>query len=108
MDIDVVDAYEKAEEALYQYFDIPQEWKVYPIEDDREYIWSVDEGQTQVIYAESKAAIRKGDYYGGEIRKKRVIVKEKYTAILMDTNCDGNVFYAIFDNSKRQEHDEDL
>lgn len=100
MEVDVVDALNAAEKALFEYFGIKPEWTLPPIIDQREYYWRVVDNC--IWYADTKEELEEetGSCFCDEIVRNEVYRKEKYTAILSDTNCDYNIWYAIFDNSK--------
>ena len=97
---DIVDNFNKSQEDLFQYFGIRQGWRIYPISDDRKYIWRIDDDV--VLFATSKDELEteSGNMFSNEIINKEIYRKEKYTAILSDPRSDGNQWYSIFDNSK--------
>lgn len=113
-----LDDFLKAKEEVYSYFNFKEDWAVYPIDDRRKMFWAIT-GDT-VHYAPSAEALKQSlDYEdgGGELPEESysdailghrfyptpVYKGKEYTAILVDTQCDGNIFLAIFANSKLQE-----
>ncbi len=97
---DIVDALNAAEKALFDYFGIEQGWSVYPVSDDRSLFWRIFEGQ--VLFAPNIEGVSDvyEPYYSNWIMNNNIFRKEKYTAILVDTQTDGNKWYSIYDNSK--------
>lgn len=97
---DIIDNFNKSQEDLFNYFGIRQVWKVYPISDDRKYVWRIDDNV--VLFADSKYEFEteSRNVFSNEIINKQIYRKEKYTAILSDPRSDRNPWYSIFDNSK--------
>jgi hypothetical protein len=103
----LLDEYFRIQEEIFAHFGYKEGWRSYPVEDRRDMYWIIDHG-VQVTFAESKDKLpldeqseREGNYYCDEIIHEKIYEKEDFTAILVDTQCDGNKFFAIFDNSKK-------
>lgn len=103
--MDLVENYFKLREEVFASFDYQENWRAFPMEDRRMFLWYLDEGQ--VSYAKKLRDFdeRVGNYYTDEIYtyrhlKERVYRNEKYTMILVDTHMDGNILLHIFDNEK--------
>lgn len=98
-----------ATEALYNYFGYQPGWQVFPIDDCTRYFWLIDD--EQVRFWDTKEAFETDDEnheYSGVIlvkhdESKGIYPGAEYTAILMDTQTDGNKFFSIWDNAKRLE-----
>jgi hypothetical protein len=102
----LLDNYNKALEAIYEYFGYKEDWEAYPIDDAREYWWLID--HNHVIFFDSKEDFAVGDMdksYENEIirslHQPSIYQTRDYTMILVDTHADRNEFLQIFDNSKR-------
>jgi len=117
----MIGTYFSLQEEIYKYFRYAEDWRVFPIVDRCEYYWSLylkereyKDGETiqtaqngSVVYSEAED-IEMSDYYEDEIYHQRflpkaVYVGEEYTMIVVDTHTDGNIFLAVYDNSKRVE-----
>jgi hypothetical protein len=100
-----LDSYNKALEAVYNYFGYKENWRVFPIDDRRNYWWRIDDLGCEVRFYDTKKAYEKEDdshTYSDEILPQKGIYEGKdYTMILVDTHTDGNVFLAIYDNNKK-------
>lgn len=98
-----LDAYNQAEQEIYEYFGYEPSWTVYPIDDCRDSFWVVEIGDDDdtLTYADSIHELQTGtgNCYRDEIRGK-VYRGPEFTAIEVDTHCDGNRFLRIFDNTK--------
>jgi len=114
---DLIDKYFALEEEVWKAFSYVENWRSIPMDDKREYVWSLvnelyDKDNVvqsgMVRYAntlEDFADEEKGNYYENEIYTQRFLSKyvyrtEDYTMICVDTHADGNKFLQIFDNSK--------
>lgn len=103
----LLDDYSKTQESIYNYFGFKEGCKVYPIEDNRKYFWTID--SINVTSYDSIEAYKTGDgmqTYSDKILylsgyPKAVYEGKEYTLIMIDTHTDGNKFLAIFDNSKQ-------
>jgi hypothetical protein len=104
--MDVIDNYNDALQSLYDAVGFVEDWAVLPIDDRTDMFWHVDEVDNCVRYAESMEVLDSdGDYYENQIYKQRFYNKwiyrgEKLTMIMVDTNIDGNRFFAFYDNDK--------
>lgn len=100
-----LDAYLEAIQDVYAYFDYQEHWRVYPIDDCREMYWMMVRSD-KVVWSDepfTEETITEGNrIYSGEIYHTPIYRKEKYTAMIVDTNTDGNIFLMIFDNTKEE------
>ena len=106
--MNLFEALEKAEKDLFDHVGFGNDsWQVFPIENDTEYFWKINENQDTVLFSSSKDDIDDdgNSQYSAEIYQSRHFKKwvyrgEKYTMIIIDTNTDGNKFFAFFDNER--------
>lgn len=87
---------------IYERFGYRESWKVYPIDDGRDYHWLRTDNKFAFDRApftpESTVA---GKFMGGVIYNADCVFEaEGYVMALLDTQCDGNVFLTVFDASK--------
>jgi hypothetical protein len=102
-----LDNYFKAINEIYDYFGFKESWSVYPIDDRRDYWWYYND--FDVHFFDTKEAYENDDdshSYSDEILRHRfypnpIMIGEEYTMIMVNTHVDGNVFLAIYDNSKK-------
>lgn len=103
------DEYFKLQKEIFDHFGYVEDWVVIPLDDAREYYWTIEDGDTgSVRFAESKELLEDeeaGEYYSNEIYTQRFLPKwvyrtDDYTMICVDTHTDGNKFLQIFDNAK--------
>lgn len=97
---DLLKTMDEAIEKVEEYFGFEQEWRVYPIDDRTDDVWSTDGHWVRSNYEDE-------DYAEDVVINGKIYVKEDYTAILVDTQCDGNKFLAVFDNAKKEEWQEE-
>ena len=98
----ILDRYNSILEELYNYFGYTEGWKVYPIDDSREYFWIIK--RDCVEFYDTKEDYLNGNedsMYENEIINKSIFIGADYTAIIVDTHTDGNKFLQIFDNAKK-------
>jgi len=109
--MDILDKYEKLREELFEYFGYKEDWVAIPVDDAREYFWTLSgEGHgDHVGFAETEKDLEEedGEFYKNEIYTQRFLPKwvyrgKDYTMICVDTRVDGNKFLQIFDNSKER------
>lgn len=101
MDINqLISAYTNAETALLKAFDFEQDWRVLPIDDMRKYVWTLS--GRDVEWAEYEDDLGTGKAYTGDVWHGIIKTTSTHTAIAVDTQCDGNIFFCIFDNIKRR------
>lgn len=109
--MDLFNNYFKLQEEIFNYFGFVEDWKVFPLDDRRNFEWVIV-GDNEVKYGKKFDIINyTGEYYSNEIYKQRFYSKwiyraKDYTMIMVDTCCDDNKFLAIFDNSKEFKEDE--
>ena len=100
-----LDEYFKLVDEIHEYFNYTEQWSVFPLTDAREEYWKIIDGEE--VYYGKKEDIENdnGKYYSAEIYKYRhlenhIFRTDKYTMVLLDTQCDGNKLLFIFDNNK--------
>ncbi|BAP30119.1 ATP-dependent DNA helicase RecG [Chryseobacterium sp. StRB126] len=105
--MELLENYNKALDAIYEHVGFTEYWVVYPINDNTQYYWNIY--GDEVSYAESIEELESGDgnCYSGSIYRQRFYKKHVYegkelTLVFLDTHTDGMKYFAIFDNSKRQ------
>lgn len=105
----LLDTYNETKQKLFDYFGYVEDWVSIPIEDSREFYWTLyGEGPGHVDFAETLADLvnkDEGNYYQEEIYTQRFLPKwvyrgEEYTMISVYGSSDGNKFLRIFSNSK--------
>lgn len=106
---DLVNNFFKFEEELCKAFGYTHDWRIFPIVDERENYWGLTEGEKKVCHSPLAnnvgGEIDGNQCYSASVYTYRHLSKwvyrtEKYTMILMDTHCDGNIYLGIFDSSK--------
>jgi len=118
----LLDGYFELQKQIYDYFGYKEDWVVIPLEDCREYYWTLD-GEKQgnkVWFCDNKNVIIKliknefdyGDenIYSYEIYTQHFLPKwvyrgKDFTMICVDTQTDGNKFLSIYSNEKEIKHD---
>lgn len=95
------DDYLKLQQEIYDYFGYKEGWRILPLNDLREFWWYIPDADT-VVFADTEEIVRNEDgaHYCQEIYHQIIHRGKDFTAIAVDTNCDGNKFLQIFDNSK--------
>lgn len=93
---------ENAQQALYDHVEFTEDWTIYPIDDKTDMFWEVTVNEREVNFGPSADEV---DMYSDEIIHHRFYPKSVYrgvemTMIIVDTQCDGNKFFAFFDNEK--------
>jgi hypothetical protein len=109
----IVDEYNRIQDALFEYFGYVQDWRVIPTDNQTGRYWMIcgpeDDNSTKVAYSDkpfTKELIEKGEeLYSGTIYTQRHLPKWVYrgaehTMVAVDTHCDGNQVLMIFDNDK--------
>ena len=102
-----IDHYFTLEGEIHKFFKYVEDWKVIPLQDHRNYYWSLPSDEGPVHYWKTQKLYDQGEYYSAEIYTQRFLPKwvyhtDKYTLVCMDTQTDGNKFLGIFDNAKRK------
>jgi len=114
---DLIDKYFNILQEVYDYFGYREGWRTFAVVDYREYVWDLIDGDDRVGYSHgpiTEESIEYGmDIFDSEVftytnQTKWTYEKEDYTMILLDTQTDGNIDLAIFDNKKRQRLTEEL
>lgn len=103
----ILDDYLRLQNEIYDYFNYHEGWKVFPIEDSRQYYWSVGQhtGCLRFAMTEAEFTTGNGDCYEENLCHSHgasaIYPGQDYTLIVADTLYDGNIFLRIFDNRKR-------
>lgn len=102
--MDIIDMYFKLRDDVYNYFNFTEDWVILPLMDYREYYWTIND-KTVIFGDKDDVVERNGNHCEEEIYTQRfydkwVYESEKYTMIFVDTHCDGNKWFSVFDNSK--------
>jgi len=116
---DIVDALNEAQEAIYKHAGYKHDWRVLPLEDGREYFWTVDVFEREwckfspkreaLVYWLEEHQDQYGPYgdclYQDEIYTQRHLPKwvyrgPEFTLVCVDTHTDGNQFLRIFRNDR--------
>ena len=104
--------YFKLQKEIFDYFGYRQDWKVIPLDDQRESYWMLlqnERGGGRYVYSAEPFdtdSIRAGDnIYGGIIYTQRFLPKwvyrgAEYTMVCADTETDGNKFLMVFSNDR--------
>lgn len=106
--MDLLNQHQELRQQIFEYFGYVENWRVLPLDDERESFWDVVDDDT-VCFADTEEELKdqEGNYYECEIYTQRHLGKwvyegAEYTMILIDTHTDRNQFLSIFDNSKRR------
>ena len=100
-----LDEYLSFRKQVHEYFGYIEDWRVFPIDDRREYYWRLD-GEVEVQYGSTPDFLsNEDDLYGDTVYhyvhlSKWVYRAESYTMVVVDTMTDGNILLAIYDNTK--------
>lgn len=104
--MELIKNYADALKAIYEHVGFVEDWVVYPIDDQTDMFWSVDDNT--VKYAESIEKFNSNDdeYYLDDIYTQRFYSKwiyegEQITMIFCDPHTDGMKWFRIFDNAKK-------
>lgn len=91
---------ERLESDILKWFGYVEKWREYPIRDHSQYWWERPSSD-QVLYSDSPEALKEEDEsltYSAVIRES--CERDGIRLFEMDTQCDGNVYLAIFDGKK--------
>jgi hypothetical protein len=106
--------HQELRQQIFKYFNYIEDWGVFPLMDYTNYYWNLNDGvvgfsehETDLFETEDDEC----DRYEVEVYtychlNKWVYHGNEYTMILVDTKTDGNIFLAVFDNTKKRETDE--
>ena len=103
----LIENYNKALEEIYEHVGFVEDYVVYPLCDETESYWFVDDDEDYVTYGDSIEQLNSdGNYYQCDIYKQRFYNKWVYegtelTMIFADTNTDGMKYFMLFDNNKK-------
>lgn len=106
--------YFELEKQIHEFFGYVENWVTIPLDDCTDSIWMLSgEGSgDQVYYADTIEDFKIGKFYGGPIYTQCFLPKYVYrgdgfTMVSVNTQCDGNKYLMVFDNSKEIPYDED-
>lgn len=103
----LLENYFDTKKAIFEYFNYEEDWQAFPIDDCTGHYW-MRENNT-LIYSDEKFLIdiEDQDIEDQDIEDQKFVNAiisihpgKDYTMILLDTQCDGNIFLSIFDNKK--------
>jgi hypothetical protein len=105
--------YFKLEQAIHDYFGYVEDWVTIPLDDHTDDYWMItgpeDRSTTSVVYSPTpftmQSIVDGNTLYGGRIYTQRFLNKwvyraKDYTMVCVDTECDGNKYLMVFDNTK--------
>lgn len=102
--MELLDKYKESLKAIHEYFNFEEDWCVYPIDDRREMYWfTVESSIIQFKKLEDYTNLSDEIYtdtiwrYSGY---PQILKGPNYSMILINTQTDGNVFWAIYCNDK--------
>lgn len=101
----LLQTYNRALEALYAHVGFIEDWVVFPIEDRSEMYWQIIDSEV-VRWAGTKKKFTSGNYHEELIYQQKFYEKWVYegkdlTMIMVDTQTDGNIFFAFYSNDRR-------
>lgn len=99
----LVTTYFNALQAVHDLFGYKEDWRAFPLEDCRDYYWNI---QNDTVYFSEEEFEGDEATYSSPIFTYRHLNKYVYTTseltmVLVDTQCDGNIFLMIFSNEKK-------
>lgn len=107
--------YFELQKQIHDYFGYVEDWVTIPLEDCTDDLWCLSgEGSGDSVYhAATMEDFQTGSFYGGPIYTQRFLPKyvyrgDAFTMVSVDTQCDGNKYLMVFDNSKQIPYDEDM
>lgn len=103
-----LDKFNGIKQEIFDYFGYVEDWVTIPIDDAREYYWTLHEnkyGGGRVTFSETEEEHNDDPFYENDIYTQRFLKKwvyrgKDFTMICVDTHTDGNKFLQIFDNNK--------
>lgn len=96
-----LDQIQTISQQIYAYFGYVEDWTVLPFDDCTDHVWKLT--NDGVDYADVVDNFDDGEYYSNEFyrsARSSVYRGAEFTAVAVDTFCDGNKFLQIFDNTK--------
>lgn len=109
--MNLLNQYQDLRTQIFAYFGYVEDWRVLPLDDAREYFWTLDQdanGSGSVRFAKTEAELTDeddlGECYENEIYTQRHLPKwvyrgAEYTLVVVDTHTDGNQLLQIFNNA---------
>lgn len=103
--MDLIEKYFSAEKEIKEMFGYEDSWRKLPLEDSREYYWKL--WNEDVYYGPTKEDTHwESPHFAAELRydgntdQQHLYRTTHYTMIMIDAECDNNMFLCIFDNRK--------
>lgn len=99
--MNIIENYQNSINALYEHVGFEEGWEIFPINICTNYYWTID--KDKVHFSEDPKYNEEvcTEYIITNIHYPNTIYKgTEYTAILLDTQVDGNVFLSFFWNGK--------
>lgn len=101
-----------AEERLFEYFGYRHDWRIFPVVEDLESYWRIDEHGGTLLTSNNEASLDDNDaslddndaddFCRAEIYchlEQHVWRGADYTMALVDTHTDGNIYLVILSNT---------
>ncbi len=106
--MNLIERFDNAKQDLYDHVGFKEDWVIYAIVNRTEMFWKITSNQKEVRFAETKKkfiSTADSGYYFNEILTHRNYNKsiyrgKEFTMILVNTNIDGNKFFAFYSNDK--------
>lgn len=105
---DEIDNYFDARQKIFEHVGYQERWRDFPLDDAREYFWAITDHQVKFSLKREALTywLAHDDYgeYGNEVYEDEISNNGVYrgielTAIVADTNTDGNIFLKLFYNT---------
>lgn len=102
-----LDDYLNAKQQVYNYFGFVESRVICPIDDCRKYFWKLDGSTIKFADSEQELDSESGNYfevyvYEQHSYKKHVYESPEYTMIFVDTQTNGQKYFAIWENAKKR------
>ena len=99
--MNLIERFNNAKQDLYDHVGFKEDWVIYAIVNRTEMFWKITSNQKEVRFAETKKKFNTDDsYYLDDIYTQRFYKKwvyrgKEFTMIFVNTNIDGNKFFAF-------------
>jgi hypothetical protein len=107
---DDIDNLSTVEEKIHKHVGYVQKWQVYPMNDDREMFWALDDNVIKFCPTKEKLLVwlkdddDSGDCYSNVLIPHGVYRGAEITAIEVDTQTDGNLALMLLRNENEVAH----
>ena len=99
-----LDAYFALQKEIYDYFGYVEDWVVIPLDDRRDMIWKLVDGNSVHYWEKGEETDLCEDIIYTQCHLPKWVYRGKdYTMICVDTHTDGNKFLQIFSNDKESQ-----